>query len=466
MNLSAKIRQISVISVLLFFYFNFLFAQKNISPEEMTTRLLFILDGSQSMSQSWGNDTKVNVAKNTLTAIIDTLKNTKNLLIGLRVYGHQLTDDCKDTKLEVGFEYANVAAPLIQNKLKEIRPRGKTPIGYSLEQSAYNFPSNLKSRNIIILITDGIETCGADPCAISLALQKQGVFLRPFVIGLNLYEDARSQFECTGAYFNAKDVSSFEKILQAVVSRSVNYTTTQVSLLDKFDKPTETDANMTFYDDFSGVIRYNYYHTMNFRGNPDTLFIDPVNTYNLTVHTLPPLQKEDIDLIPHTHNTISFNAPQGYLKLVLQGITVNENINNKIKCLIRDNEEDKTLNVQNMNVSEKYLTGKYDLDLLTLPRKQLKNVDIAQSNTTTLQFEAPGLVTFIKNYMGYGGIFIEKNNKLEKIYSLNESSTKETVALQPGTYRVIFRPKVMKKMSATIEQQFQITSGTSTSIKL
>ena len=452
--------------VLLFIQSKFLFAQKNIPQEEMTTRLLFLLDGSQSMNQDWGNESKMGVAKKVLTEIMDSLKNKENLLVGLRVYGHQFNDDCKDTKLEVGFDYVKTTAEIIKNKLKEIRPRGKTPIGYSLEQSAYNFPKDPKSRNIIILITDGIETCGSDPCAISLALQKQGVFLRPFVIGMNLQDAARSQFECTGAYYNAKDASSFENIMRAIVNRSVTYTTTQVSLLDKFSKPTETDANMTFYDDFSGIIRYDYYHTMNFRGNPDTLFIDPVNTYNLTIHTLPPLQKEDIDLIPHTHNTISFNAPQGYLKLMLQGTTINENINNKIKCLLRDNEEDKTLNVQLMNISEKYLTGKYDLDILTLPRKQIKNVDIAQSNTTTLQFEVPGLVTFIKNYVGYGGVFIEKNNKLEKIYSLNESSMKETIALQPGNYRVIFRPKVMKKMSATIEQQFQITGGTSISIKL
>lgn len=444
----------------------FLLAQESSGNQHQNTRILFLLDGSYSMNGTWENERKIDVARRILYEITDSVRNRKNVQIALRVYGHQNIDDCKDTKLEMGFEQGEKAVQKIKTKMEDIRPKGKTPIAYSLERAAGDFTLDPKSRNILIILSDGQETCGGDPCAVSLVLQKKGVFLRPFIIGMQLSDDMSNAFGCVGAFYNAKSVASFANIMRAVVNRAINLTTVQVSLMDKFNKPTETDVNMTFYDDFSRMIRYDYYHTLNNRFNPDTLFLDPINTYNLTIHTLPPLHKESFDITPDQHNEITFNAPQGYLKLVMQGIMINNNINNKIKCLVKDPEENTIVNIQQFNTTEKYLMGKYNLEILTLPRKLMKNVDIAQSNTTSIQIEVPGLVTFIKNFPGTGGIFMEEANHLVKIYELNAASTKETVALQPGTYKVIFRPKTTKRMAITTEQTFQVIGGASFSIKL
>ena len=67
-------------------------------------------------------------------------------------------------------------------------------------------------RNIIILITDGIEECEGDPCAVALALQKNGVTLKPFVIGMALDLETIEAFKCVGNFFEAKDQESFEFI--------------------------------------------------------------------------------------------------------------------------------------------------------------------------------------------------------------------------------------------------------------
>jgi len=80
-----------------------------------------------------------------------------------------------------------------------------------------------------------------------------------------------------GSYYDATNEDMFRKALNVVISQALNSTTMQVNLLDAYGKPTETNVNMTFYDQFSGRIVYNFVHTINSRGNPDTLKVDPLS---------------------------------------------------------------------------------------------------------------------------------------------------------------------------------------------
>jgi Ca-activated chloride channel family protein len=160
------------------------FAQNKKVDSPQLTRIEFLFDASQSMYGRWQSGAKIDVAKLLMKQLMDSLRYVKDLEVALRVYGHQKNfppQDCDDSKLEVPFSKGNIST--IQQVLKDLVPRGTTPIAKSLELCANDFPQS-PSRNIIILITDGIEECGGDPCAISLALQKKGIFLKPFVIGL------------------------------------------------------------------------------------------------------------------------------------------------------------------------------------------------------------------------------------------------------------------------------------------
>ena len=57
--------------------------------EEPVNRILFVFDASQSMLGRWQSGRKIDIAKQLLTNITDSLKDVKNLELGLRVYGHQ-----------------------------------------------------------------------------------------------------------------------------------------------------------------------------------------------------------------------------------------------------------------------------------------------------------------------------------------------------------------------------------------
>ena len=72
-----------------------------------------------------------------------------------------------------------------------------------------------------------------------------------------------------------------------------------------------------------------------------------------------------------------------------------------------------TINVQEINSSETYLVGKYDIELLTLPRKKFYNVEVNQNTKTTYTIDNPGVANIILPAKGYGGIYINKKELLE-----------------------------------------------------
>ena len=292
------------------------FSQKK---QEPVNRILFVFDASQSMLGRWQSGRKIDIAKQLLTNITDSLKDVKNLELGLRVYGHQRSfppQDCDDTRLEINFIPSNVFADRIKGKLSMIRAKGTTPIAKSLEEAAADFPLD-NSRNIVILITDGKEECGMDPCAVSRLFAKKGIILKPFVIGIGLDKSWKDNLDCVGTFFDAANERDFSNILNIVISHVVDNTTTQVNLLDSLGNPTETDVPLTFYDNFTDIVKYNFVHTMNSMGNPDTMIIDPVLKYKVIAHTIPPVESDIITIQPGKHTIIPLKTPQGKLKIII-----------------------------------------------------------------------------------------------------------------------------------------------------
>ena len=438
-------------------------AQPKYTPQ--LTRILFVFDASFSMYGTWQSGNKIDIAKKLFGQFLDSLKNVNNLEVGLRCFGHQHnlqpTRDCEDTKLEVPIAKPSVAIPAMQTKMESIVPRGTTPIAYTLLQCANDFPADGKTtRNIIIMITDGIEECDGDPCAVSLALQAKGIVLKPFVIGIGTVD--YSSLNCIGKLYNVAEEATFTNILNIVVSQAMNSTTAQVNLLDVFGKPTETDVSMTFYDQATGVVRYNYMHTMNDRGVPDTIVLDPLSTYKLVVHTIPEVVKENITITPGKHNIIAVDAPQGYLNLQVNGI----NNYQRLQCIVRKAGTMTTVNAQDFGRTEKYICGKYDIEILTLPRIYMYNVDIGERKTTTIQIPQAGIVNIFKPAEGTAQILLEDKNNLTWVCNLNSGLMNENLVLQPGNYKLIYRSKAAHETIYTIEREFKIEPGGMVTLKL
>jgi Ca-activated chloride channel family protein len=251
--------------------------------------------------------------------------------------------------------------------------------------------------------------------------------------------------------------------MDVVISHALNATTAQVNLLDQNGNPSESNVNLTFFDSFSGKILYNYIHTLNHRGLPDTLILDPIPVYRMRVNTLPPVEVDNIRLIQGKHTIIAADVPQGSLVMKVTDPAVYRSLS----FIVRKSGEARTLNMQKMYYEEKYITGGYDIEIPILPRIYMKNIEIKQSNVTTVEIPRPGLITLLRTSPGYGSIYVRKSNKEEEwIYNLDSAQKNESLQIQPGKYRVVFRAMNAKQTLYTVNKLFEVRSGGSEVIQL
>ncbi|MEY2799819.1 MAG: hypothetical protein RI934_807 [Bacteroidota bacterium] len=424
-----------------------------------------MMDASGSMTNNWSTSNRFKISKTVIAAMADSLQKNPNVEMGLRVFGSMSplsVHDCKDSRIETPIRPNN--ANNIKLKLNTLNAKGITPIAYALEQCAYDFVgSNEKCRNIVILITDGIESCDENACEVSKRLQQKGIILQPFIIGLGLSAEAAATFDCIGRYDDAQDEIGFRKALKSTMNFILNNTTVQLNLLDEKGKATETNVPVTFYDNAVDIQRYHFIHTLNARGNADTLQIDPINNYNIVVHTTPPIEKKNVSIATNQHNIITIPAAQGELLVTTDGLSTYK----ELACVITKANSEETIDVLTINEKKKYLTGLYDIEILTLPRISIQSTRIVQSELTTIKIPAPGLVTILNTNAVpvLGSIFKEKGQSLDWVCDINGNSTTETITLQPGNYRLVYKNKGSKRAMTTRDERFKISSGSSANIR-
>lgn len=179
--------------------------------------IYIIYDLSNSM---WGElpdkSRKYEVAREVLANFISG--EFPNHDLALRLYGHRSKASCEDSELVVPFGTAeNVIGPLT-GAVSSRTPRGKTPITLSLIEALKDFGDR---PGEIILISDGIETCNADPCALVREWQDRDIAVRVHVVGLGLEDEARAAMQCIAdaagtPYRDANSANDLAESLQQI----------------------------------------------------------------------------------------------------------------------------------------------------------------------------------------------------------------------------------------------------------
>ena len=130
-----------------------------------------ILDASGSMNgKLGGGEVKIAAAKQAVGELVKKLPDPT--VLGFRAYGHQSPrekHDCQDTELLVPFGPLSKNRGLIEAKAKGLTARGYTPITYVITKGAEDFPADFQGDKVIVLVSDGKETCPGDPCALAQA---------------------------------------------------------------------------------------------------------------------------------------------------------------------------------------------------------------------------------------------------------------------------------------------------------
>lgn len=199
----------------------------NINSEE-GERMLFILDFSNSMSESLDGRRKVDLMLDTMREILPKIN--KNVSVGLRVYGHRMGftpfEACRASSLLVPIAPANSLN--IQNSLSSTKPRGMTPITYSLKEAVKKDFLGFGGKKHIILLTDGGENCDESPCKWVMELVKIRKDVIIDVIAFNVTEaDDLAQLECTslvtgGKFYSANTAAELSKSLNNSINVKKN----------------------------------------------------------------------------------------------------------------------------------------------------------------------------------------------------------------------------------------------------
>ncbi|MCH6161412.1 vWA domain-containing protein [Streptomyces marispadix] len=190
--------------------------------------MLMLLDSSGSMADGDGEGgTRIASARKAVGTVVDSLPD--GYPTGLRLYGSQHQKGCTDTRL------AEPVRPLDRGAIKDavakVRPKGDTPIGYSLQKAADDLPETsgeTGGRRTIVLISDGEDNCGdPEPCEVAEELGKKGIGLRIDAIGFKVRGKAREELECVaragnGAYYDAPDADALARQLQRAGRLSVD----------------------------------------------------------------------------------------------------------------------------------------------------------------------------------------------------------------------------------------------------
>ena len=189
-------------------------AQQSVAVPSGPGVSMLVLDASGSMWGQIQGRAKIEIAREAVGTMLKTWP--RNQQLGLMAYGHRSKGNCAD--IEVLKMPATVDAAAMQQAVNALQPKGMTPISAAVRMAAEQLKFS-ERKATVILVSDGEETCHADPCALGAELEKLGVDFTAHVVGFDLPEGkARAQLQCLakttgGMYVEARDAAELNKAL-------------------------------------------------------------------------------------------------------------------------------------------------------------------------------------------------------------------------------------------------------------
>ena len=188
-------------------------------PENKMKSMVLILDASGSMWGQIKGKPKIQIAKEVMADLIDRLPS--GMRVGLMAYGHRRKGDCKD--IEMLLPVGKLNPPVLKAKIKAINPKGKTPLSAAVEQAAEHLRYTEEGATVV-LVSDGLETCNANPCELAEKLAMNGFDFTVHVVGFDLSKEEQNQLRCLadktgGIFLAAADAAALREALFMTVEK-------------------------------------------------------------------------------------------------------------------------------------------------------------------------------------------------------------------------------------------------------
>jgi Ca-activated chloride channel family protein len=182
--------------------------------------VVVVLDASSSMLGAMGKSTKMKVARQVTHDLVKDWD--PQLSVGLTAYGHRQAKSCED--IEAVVPLGPLDRKAFNAAIDRLKPKGKTPLASAIRNAAQQL-GYAHSKATVIVITDGIENCGGDPCAVAAELKQKGIDFTAHVVGLGAISAQESkQLACIaektgGQYRGAKDAPALKAALGGLVQQ-------------------------------------------------------------------------------------------------------------------------------------------------------------------------------------------------------------------------------------------------------
>lgn len=187
------------------------------APAQGASKVMLVLDASGSMWGQVEGRAKIEIARDVIQTLVKDWD--KSLEVGLLAYGHRSKGECND--IETLQKVGPVNADGIMKAVNALQPKGKTPISDAVRLAAEELKYT-EDHATVILVSDGLETCEADPCAVAKSLKQAGVNFTVHVVGFDLKKEEQDAIKCLaentgGQFLPAQSAGSLRQALQTTV---------------------------------------------------------------------------------------------------------------------------------------------------------------------------------------------------------------------------------------------------------
>lgn len=172
------------------------------AADQQAPRTMLVLDASGSMWGQIDGKTKIAIAREAVGTMLDGWRGGE---LGLMAYGHRRKGDCADIEVLQAIGPSNAAG--IRKQVDALNPKGMTPITASVRMAAEQLRYT-EQKATVILVSDGEETCNADPCALGKELEAMGVDFTAHVVGFDIEKGSKAdrQLQCLAAHTGGRYV--------------------------------------------------------------------------------------------------------------------------------------------------------------------------------------------------------------------------------------------------------------------
>lgn len=187
------------------------------------TNVVILMDASGSMKANVAGGSKMKLAKEAIEKFTEELD--EEVHVSLLAYGHKGTGNQADkelscTTIEDVYPLRQFNQTDFQKAMDSFQASGWTPLAGAIEEAIKILEpyGTGEYRNIVYVVSDGIETCGGDPVAAAKQLYDSNIEAKVNIIGFDVDDEGQNQLKQVaeaggGQYATVRDQSEFEEVL-------------------------------------------------------------------------------------------------------------------------------------------------------------------------------------------------------------------------------------------------------------